>query len=235
MSFQPLHISPGRRFAAGLAGILTTTSLAAGWAITALALLPTGPDEPLSSHLLFLALALLTAAAFVITCQLLMRAALGRHRTEGSLTRFFRYQLGALGAGGGLGLGFLPAMLGAAPHWWVVSITAGVGLIVTSLRAFRGDRRRPVTAPAHPGIGLTEGVVIDYWSGALPRGAAPSLAVVRFADESGRLRFARHLIRRNPTSFGMMGQVQYDRRRPEKVRSFTSGHPPFAEYPPRRH
>lgn len=161
-----------------------------------------------------------------------MRAALGRFRTGGSLSRFFRYQLAALGAGGGLGLGFLPAMIGAAPIWWVISIGAGVGLIAVSLLAFRGDPRRPLTAPTHPGIGLTEGVVVDYWSGAMPRATAPGLTVVRFADEFGRARFARHLIRRNPTTFGTMGQVQYDRCRPEKVLRFVNGRPPFAEYPP---
>ena len=123
-------------------------------------------------------------------------------------------------------------MIGAAPVWWVISIGAGVGLIAVSLLAFRGDPRRPLTAPTHPGIGLTEGVVVDYWSGAMPRAAAPGLTVVRFADEFGRARFARHLIRRNPTTFGTMGQVQYDRRRPDRVLRFINGRPPFAEYPP---
>ncbi|WP_166973669.1 hypothetical protein [Brevibacterium atlanticum] len=232
MSLQPLRLTGGTKFTAGLAGILTMTSMAAGWGVTALIFLPTGPGEPLSSKLLYLALALITSVAFVVVSQLLVRASLGRFRTGGGLARFFRYQLGALGVGGGLGLGFLPAMLGAAPVWWVVSITAGIGLITVSALVFRGDRRRPVTAPPHPGIGLASGVVVDYWSGALPRGAAPSLAVIRFADEAGRPRFARHLVRRNPTTLGTMGQVQYDRGRPEKVRSFTNGRPPFAEHPP---
>lgn len=232
MSLEPLRISAGRKFAAGLAGILTTTSMAAGWGVTAFIFLPTSPSDPLSSKLLFLALALIASAAFVVVSHLLVRAALGRFRTGGSLSRFFRYQLAALGAGGGLGLGFLPAMIGAAPTWWVISIGAGVGLIAVSLLAFRGDPRRPLTAPTHPGIGLTEGVVVDYWSGAMPRATAPGLTVVRFADEFGRARFARHLIRRNPTTFGTMGQVQYDRCRPEKVLRFVNGRPPFAEYPP---
>lgn len=226
MSLQPLRLTGGTKFAAGLAGILTTTSMAAGCAVTALTFLPTGPGEPLSSKLLFLALALLVSAAFVVVSQLLMRAALGRFRTRGSLTRFFGYQLGALGVGGGLGLGFLPAMLEAAPIWWILSITAGVTLIAVSLLAFRGDRRQPLTTPAHPGIGLAEGVVVDYWSGAIPGAAAPSLTVIRFADESGRPRFVRHVVRRNPTTFGTMGQVQYDRHRPDKASSFTQGRPP---------
>lgn len=233
MSLEPLRISAGRKFAAGLAGILTTTSMAVGWGVTALIFIPTGPGEPLSSKLLFLALTLIVSTTFVVVSQLLMRAALGRFRTGGSLTRFFGYQVGALGVGGGLGLGFFPAMLGADPLWWVISIIAGIGLISVSLLVFRGDRRRPLTARAHPGVGLAEGVVVDYWSGAMPRSAAPSLTVIRFADESGRARFARHLVRRNPTTFGTMGQVQYERRRPDKVLRFTNGRPPLAEHPPR--
>ncbi|MCU4298942.1 hypothetical protein D3I60_17995 [Brevibacterium permense] len=235
MSLEPLHITGGTKFAAGLAGILTTTSMVAGWGVAAFAFLPTGPSEPLTSKLVFLTLALITSAAFIVVSQLLARAALGRFRTGGSLIRFFGYQLGALGVGGGLGLGFLPAMLGAAPHWWVISISAGLGLVAVSLLAFRSDRRRPVITPANPGIGLTEGVVVDYWSGAMPRSAAPSLAVIRYADESGRARFARHLIRQSPTTFGTIGQVQYERRRPDRIRSFTNGRPPAAGHPPHLH
>lgn len=43
MSLEPLRISAGRKFAAGLAGILTTTSMAAGWGVTAFIFLPTSP------------------------------------------------------------------------------------------------------------------------------------------------------------------------------------------------
>ncbi|MGO2038316.1 MAG: hypothetical protein ACTH2U_17730 [Brevibacterium sp.] len=236
MSLQPLRITGGTKFAAGLAGILTTTSMGAGCAITALALLTTVPSEPLSSTLLFLALALLTSGAFVAVSHLLVRAALGRHRTGGSLTRFFRYQLGALGVGGGLGLGFFPAMIGAAPIWWAVSITAGIALCGVSLLAFRRARYRILDRPPHPHIGLAEAVVVDYWSGAMPRGAAPSLTVIRFTDESGRARWVRHLVAQPPSMLGTMGQVQYDRRRPERVLRFTVGHrrsaPPPVPQPP---
>ena len=233
MSLEPLRITGGTKFAAGLASIVTwSVTLPSGFATSAMIFLPFGPADPLSQKLLFGTLALVVAIISVAVSFLLVRAALGRFRTGGSLSRFFRYQLAALGAGGGLGLGFLPAMIGAAPVWWVISIGAGVGLIAVSLLAFRGDPRRPLTAPTHPGIGLTEGVVVDYWSGAMPRATAPGLIVVRFADEFGRARVARHLIRRNPTTFGTMGQVQYDRCRPEKVLRFVNGRPPFAEYPP---
>ena len=60
-----------------------------------------------------------------------------------------------------------------------------------------------------------------------------SARVIRFADESGRARFARHVVRRSPTTLGTIGQVQYDRRRPDQVLSFTSARPPFAEHPRR--
>lgn len=236
MSLQPLQITGGTKFAAGLAGILTTTNMAAGCVITVLVFIPTGPGEPLSSSLLFLALAVLTAGAFIAVSHLLVRTALGRHRTGGSLTRFFRYQLGALGFGGGLGLGFLPAMIGAAPAWWVVSIAAGIALCGVSLLAFRRARYRILDRPPHSHIGLADGVVVDYWSGAMPRSSAPSLTVIRFADESGRARWARHLVQQPPSMLGTMGQVQYDRRRPERVLRFTVGHrrsaPPSAPQPP---
>lgn len=231
MSLQPLRISRGRQFSAGLAGILTTTSIVIGWVIAALAFIPTGPGEPLSSKLVLLTLALVAA---VLTCQLLMRAALGRDRTKGCLTRFFRYQLGALGVGGGLGLGFLPAILGAASVWWFLSITAGVGLIITSLLAFRSDRHALPAQPPLPHIGLTEGGVVDHWSGAMPQGAAPSLAVIRFADETGHARWVRHLVRDRLTSFGTTGQVHYDRRRPERVLGFIPDRPTDAPEPPPR-
>lgn len=236
MSLQPLRITSGTKFAAGLAGILTATSMAAGWAVTALGFLPTGPGEPLSSTLFFLALAVLAAGAFVAVSHLLVRAALGRHRTGGSLTRFFRYQLGALGVGGGLGLGFCPAMIGADPIWWVASIAAGIALCGVSLLAFRRARYRILDRPPRSHIGLAEAVVVDYWSGAMPRGAAPSLTVIRFADESGRARWVRHLVAQPLSMLGTMGQVQYDRRRPERVLRFTVGHrrpaPPPVPQPP---
>lgn len=236
MSLQPLQLSGGTKFAAGLAGILTTTSMAAGWAVTALGFLPTGPGEPLGSTLFFLALAVLASGAFAAVSHLLVRIALGHHRTGGSLSRFFRYQLGALGFGGGLGLGFLPALIGAAPVWWVASIAVGIALCGVSLLAFRSDRYRILDRPPHPHIGLAEAAVVDYWSGAMPRGAAPSLTVIRFADESGRARWARHLVAQPPSMLGTMGQVQYDRRRPERVLRFTVGHwrsaSPPAPHPP---
>ena len=234
MSLQPLRISPGRKFAGGLAGILTTTSMAAGWAITAFSSLLLDREEtsdPLLDKILFLALALSSAAALVTVSHLLMRIALGRFRTGGSLTRFFRYQLGALGVGGGLGFCFAPAMLEADPAWSVASITAGVCLIAASLLAFRKARFPILDRPPYPSIGLAEGSVIEYWSGS--RARAPSLAVVHFSDAQGRQRWARHLVQQGPSMQGTVGQVVYDRNRPERVRRFAVTHQLFDLRPPR--
>lgn len=55
--------------------------------------------------------------------------------------------------------------------------------------------------------------------------SAPQLAVVRFADETGRARFARDLVQQHPTVLGTMGQVQLDRRRPARVLRFSTGGP----------
>lgn len=233
MSLQPLRISAGRKFAAGLAGIFTmSVTLGAGFLITGLTFIPGGPGEPTSEKLLFVTLAVLAGIISIVVCHLLMRAALGRHRTGGSLTRFFRYQLAALGCGGGLALGFLPAMTEAAPVWWVLSITAGVGLIAICLLAFRKARYPILDHPPHPSIGLTEGSVVDYWSGASAR--APSLAVVHFVDARGRDRRVRHLVQQSPSMQGTIGQVTYDRHRPARVLRFAVTHQLFDLRPPQR-
>ena len=123
MSLQPLHITAGRKLAAGLAGIITmSATLTSGFAIAVLSFLPAGPGGLLSEKVVFSALAVIAALVSAAISFLLVLAALGRFRTGGSLSRFFRYQLAALGAGGGLGLGFVPAMTDAAPIWWVVAI-----------------------------------------------------------------------------------------------------------------
>ncbi|MGC2939360.1 MULTISPECIES: hypothetical protein [unclassified Brevibacterium] len=226
MSLQPLRISPGRKLAAGLAGIFTmSVTLTAGCLITGLTFVPGGPGEPQSQKLFFIALAVLLAIASVTVCHLLMRAALGRHRTGGSLTRFFRYQLAALGVGGGLGLGFVPAMTEAAPVWWVISIAVGVGLIAVSLLAFRKARYPILDRPPYPSRGLAEGRVVDYWSGSQAR--APSLVVVHFINAQGRDRWVRHLVQQSPSMQGTVGQVVYDRSRPERVRRFAVTHQLF--------
>lgn len=233
MSLQPLRISAGRKFAAGLASIFTmTVTLGAGFLTTSLTFIPGGPGESTSEKLFFIALAALAAIASAIVCHLLMRAALGRHRTGGSLTRFFRYQLAALGCGGGLALGFVPAMTEAAPAWWVLSITAGVGLIAVCLLAFRKARYPFLDHPPHPSIGLAEGRVVDYWAGASAR--APSLAVVHFTDARGRDHWARHLVQQSPSMLGTIGQVTYDRQHPERVLRFAVTHQLFDLFPPRR-
>ncbi|WP_209323836.1 hypothetical protein [Brevibacterium renqingii] len=225
MSPQPLPITGARRLAGGSAGMLATTSMAAGFAISPMTVLLAVPGEDLDANLPLFGLTLAATLAFILIGHALIRAALGRVRTGGSLSRFFRYQLAAIGVGAGLGLCFAPAMLSAAPGWWAASIIAGITLCLLSLLAFRSARRPILRRSPGPNIGLAEGVVVDYWSGVLPRGAAPQLATIRFVDEAGRTRFARHLIQQRPTVLGTMGQVQYDRRRPHRVLRFSISGP----------
>ena len=226
MSLEPLRITGGRKFADGLATITAFTSMATGFTIPPLTLLLFDTSEPLGETVAHLALNLLCVLAFVLVGQLLIGLALGRPHTGGSRSRFFRYQLGSLGFGAGLGFGFAPAMFEAATPWWIVGITTGVLVGGLSLLVFRNSGRRPLHRPPHPGIALADGVVVDYWNGAMGYRSAPQLAVVRFADERGRARFVRHLVQRSPTDLGSMGQVQFDRRRPERVLRFTVGRPP---------
>ncbi|KAB1945526.1 hypothetical protein [Brevibacterium linens] len=231
MSLQPLRITAGRKLAAGLAGIITmSATLTSGFAASVLTFRP-GPADPLSQKLLFGTLAIVVAIISVAVSFLLVRAALGRIRTGGSLSRFFRYQLAAFGVGGGLGLGFLPAMTGAAPIWWVISIAAGVGLIAVSLLAFRKARYPILSRPPYPHIGLAEGRVIGDWSAAHTRG--PSLTVVHFVDDKGRERWVRHLVQQSPSLRGTVGQVVYDRHRPERVQRFAVTQQLFDIRPPR--
>lgn len=220
MSLQPLHITAGRKLAAGLAGIITmSATLTSGFAIAVLSFLPAGPGGLLSEKVVFSALAVIVALVSAAISFLLVLAALGRFRTGGSLSRFFRYQLAALGAGGGLGLGFVPAMTDAAPIWWVVAIAAGLGLIAVSLLTFRRARYPILDRPPHPNVALAEGRVIDYSAQAQSRG--PTLTVVHFVDDKGRDRWARHLVQQDPSMPGTRGQVVYDRVRPERVQRFA--------------
>ena len=232
MSLQPLRITAGRKLAAGLAGIITmSVTLTSGFALAALAFLPAGSGGLLSEKVLFSALAVIAALVSATISFLLVLAALGRFRTGGGLSRFFRYQLAALGAGGGLGLGFAPAMTDAAPAWWVVAITAGLGLIAVSLLAFRKARYPILDRPPYPNTALAEGSVIDHWSRAGTRG--PSLTVIHFVDDKGRDRWARHLVQQDPSMPGTRGQVVYDRHRPERVRRFAVAQQLFDLRPPR--
>ena len=91
MSLEPLRITGGTKFAAGLASIVTwSVTLPSGFATSAMIFLPIGPADPLSQKLLFGTLALVVAIISVAVSFLLVRAALGRFRTGGSLSRFFR-------------------------------------------------------------------------------------------------------------------------------------------------
>jgi hypothetical protein len=234
VSLQPLRISRGCQFSAGLAAIVAVTSIFAGSATAVCSVLlanQADTSDPLTTKLILLSLTLVVCAVFLMAGHVLMRIALGRFRTGGSLSRFFRYQLAALGCGAGLGLGVSPAIFDAAPAWWVLGIAAGAALCAVSLLGFRSDRRTPPTRPPAPHIGLADGVVVDSWTGGSPQARAPQLTVVRFADETGRARWICHLVRRDSTTAGAMGQVQYDRRRPERILSFIP-EPPTGTHMP---
>lgn len=232
MSLQPLRISAGRKLPAGLASILTAvTGLGFGFLVTILTFLPSDPGESPVERLFFLALTFVAAIVSALIFHLLMRIAVGRYRTGGGLTRFFRYQLSTLGVGCGLGLGFVPAMLDTAPVWWVASITAGLGLIAVSLLPLRSARYPILDRPPSPNIGLAEGSVIDHWS--QPRSWAPDMTVVHFTDSTGRDRWVRHLVQQGPSLPGTRGQVQYDRHRPERVLRFAVTQQLFDLRPPR--
>src|SRR5699024_1138361 len=128
MSLHPLPITGARRLAGGSAGTTATTSSAAGFTISPPSLPLAAHGEDVTANLPPFAPAAAATLASILVGHALIRAALGRVRTGGSLSRFFRYQLAAIGVGAGLGLCFTPAMLGAAPGWWAASIIAGVML-----------------------------------------------------------------------------------------------------------
>lgn len=224
MSLEPLRITGGRKFADGLAAITAFTSIAAGFTIPPLMLLLFDTSELLGETLTYLALSLLCILTFVVG-QLLIGLALGHPHTGGSRRRFLRYQFGALGVGAGLGLGFAPAMFEAAAPWRIIGITTGLVIGGLSLLPFCSSRHRRLSRPPHPGTALTDGIVVDHWNGTMGFHSAPQLAVIRFADETGRARFARHLVQQHPTVLGTIGQVQFDRRRPERVLRFSMGRP----------
>lgn len=225
MSLEPLHITGGRKFADGLAAITAFTSMAASFTIPPLTLLLFAAGEPPGETLTYLALSLLCTLAFIVVGQLFIGLALGHPHTGGGRRRFLRYQLGALGVGAALGFGFAPAMLDAAAPWWIAGITTGLVIGGLSLLPFRNSRHRRLSRRPHHGIALADGVVIEHWDGAMGFHSAPQLVVIRFADETGRARFARHLVQQHPTVLGTIGQVQFDRHHPARIMRFRLGGP----------
>src|SRR5699024_12348771 len=112
MSLQPLPITGARRLAGGSAGITATTSMAAGFTISPMSLLLAVPGEDLNANLPLFGLALAATLAFILIGQALIRAALGRVRTGGSLSRFASSQLAAIGVRAGRGRCFAHATHG---------------------------------------------------------------------------------------------------------------------------
>src|SRR5699024_8912388 len=161
--------------------------LTSGFALAALAFLPAGSEGLLSEKFLFSALAVIVALVSATISFLLVLAALGRFCTGGSLSRFFRYQLAALGAGGGLGLGFAPAVREGRRVGCASGRAAALGRSAGPRRAFRSARYRSPERRPPAGSGLAEGRVVDYSSG--PQARAPSLGVGHFIDAQGRERW----------------------------------------------
>lgn len=116
-------------------------------------------------------------------------------------------------------------MLEAATPRWIIGITTGILVGGLSLLFFPNPGHRPLPRPPHPGIALTDGALVAHWNGAMGFRSAPQLAVIRFADTTGRARLACHLVQQHPTVLGTMGQVQLNRRLLEQALRFNVGPP----------
>lgn len=221
MSLEPLHISSGRKFTAVLAAITAWINVPAGALIASGTILVVDPNEPIRATVALLAVATIIAVICSLIGQALIRLALGTFRTGGTSTRFVRYQFAALGVGGSLGIGFSPAFFDSSPLWWALGVAAGLFAGGTSLLLFRGSARQPLSRAPHPDVTLAEGTIVEHWSRSLGGFVPPGLSVVRYCDERGRARFVRHLRRQHHTGLGAIGQVQIDRRQPERVLHFS--------------
>lgn len=221
MSLQPLHLGIGAKFAAVLAAIMTWMNVLEGALLIIFVILLFDPSEPAGETIVFLAMSLIIVLICTIAGQVVIRLGLGRFRTGGTSTRFARYQLAAFGVGVSLGIGFSPALFDSPPLVWILGVAAGVIVCGLSLLLFRGSTRRPLDRRPRPDIILAEGTVIESWDRSLHGLNPPHLTVVCYGDELGRTRFVRHLHQQRHTGLGAIGQVQFDRRRPEKALRFT--------------
>ncbi|MGO1768559.1 MAG: hypothetical protein ACTHZX_01290 [Microbacterium sp.] len=181
------------------------------------------PAERARGAIWWLILALVVALVGVALGQLLIVAALGRRRTGGCAARFGRYQLGALGAGAAIGVGFSPGIVGAGALAWVPAISGAVALMAVSLLAFRPSRRRLPPDPPPAGTAVVPGMVVDHWWG-VPRANGPQLSLVEYADEWGRVHRAMHILQDGFAGIGVTGLVWIRRDRPDRPLRFVVRH-----------
>ncbi|WP_018156834.1 hypothetical protein [Demetria terragena] len=175
------------------------------------------PDE---SDRVLLAVAVFGAAIFSLAAQVLMRCALGRHRTRGSLSRFAGYQLAGIGIGTAIGLGFWANVVTQQQNARLLGTVGAVLLLGFSLLPLRPARHRSLNAPPSADLELVPAQVVEHWQGG-PRIGVPQLFVIEFHDSQGRWRRAIHLYQQPVTAWCVVGQLQLDRTRPDWIGRFS--------------
>ncbi|MBK0420355.1 hypothetical protein JD276_15095 [Leucobacter sp. CSA1] len=230
MSLEPLSIGAGRKIASVLAGMTQAGTLFAGWLIVPLLLLLSDPAEPEGQPALFILLAAMIGAVSVGLGQLLIRSALGRSRTRGSIAHYSRFQVAMLGSGASIGIGASAFMFGSDLLVTIAQII--LALLVLAASVFFlvwPSRHRQMPRPPHSGISLAAGTVTEDWDpGAAHRIGALRLSVVAFPDEQGKIWYARHLYQQAFMFQGVVGQVRYEKRRPGHKPRFVPPPSPFA-------
>jgi hypothetical protein len=216
VSFEPLRITAGNKAASLLAGF--TQLIGAFWAAIIVVPAVIGLLDPLEQKaplamLLLIALGIILVS--VAAGQGLIRLALGRSRTRGSVARYTFVQLSAFGVGIAVGIGAAPFMHEMGPVARTVGIVLAVLTVAASLSPHILSRREVYAAPPYPGIALVPGTVVDRWRAVhAGRTGAFELTVLAYPDQWGRTRYVRHLPQHPLTALGAVGQMQIDTTRP---------------------
>jgi hypothetical protein len=216
VSFEPLRITAGNKAASLFAGF--TQLIGTFWAAVIVVPAGIGLLDPLEQKapltmLLLIALGVVLASVAAGLC--LIRLALGRSRTRGSVARYTCVQLSAFGVGLAVGIGAAPFMHEMGPVARTVGIVLAVLTIAASLSPHLLSRREVYAAPPYPGIALVPGTVVDRWRAVhAGRTGAFELTVLAYPDQWGRTRYVRHLPQQPLTVLGAVGQMQIDTTRP---------------------
>ena len=216
MSFEPLRITAGNKAASLFAGF--TQLIGTFWAAVVVVPAVIGLLDPLEQKaplamLLLIALGIVLAS--VAAGQCLIRLALGRSRTRGSVARYTFVQLSAFGVGLAVGIGAAPFMHEMGPVVQTVGIVLAVLTVAASLSPHILSRREMYAAPPYPGIALVPGTVVDRWRAVhAGRTGAFELTVIAYPDQWGRTLYVRHLPQQPLTALGTVGQMQIDTTRP---------------------
>lgn len=222
MSLEPLRISAGSKFAAVCATIGLVLLAVIGFCTGFLFVLLLDPLGRESSTPIELAVGLLLAIVVAAIGQVLILAALGRFRTRGGPGRYARYQLLAFGIGIAISTALYPLFMEKGVAWWLVCIAGAIVVAASSLLLLLPARYRPLEHPPHPKVLLVPATVIHHWNPIAANGPAPpQFSVIRYRDEQGRERFARHLYRQALTARGVVGQAQIERSRQDRVLRFS--------------